>query len=66
MPCIDGEAMLLGVDGLSDFDGLHSRTHDDEAMLKLRKERFTLILDHVCFRNENCPADVRVKSIGRA
>jgi ATP-dependent DNA ligase len=28
---IDGEAVLLGVDGISDFDGLHSRKHDDEA-----------------------------------
>jgi bifunctional non-homologous end joining protein LigD len=27
---IDGEAVLLGVDGVSDFDGLHSRKHDDE------------------------------------
>jgi ATP-dependent DNA ligase len=25
---IDGEAVLLGVDGRSDFDGLHSRRHD--------------------------------------
>jgi len=30
---IDGEAVLLGVDGISDFNGLHSRKHDDEAML---------------------------------
>jgi ATP-dependent DNA ligase len=28
-----GEAVLLGVDGVSDFDGLHSRQHDDEVML---------------------------------
>jgi bifunctional non-homologous end joining protein LigD len=28
---IDGEAVLLGVDGVSDFNGLHSRTHDDEV-----------------------------------
>lgn len=28
---IDGEAVLLGVDGVSDFDGLHSRRHDDEV-----------------------------------
>ena len=28
---IDGEAVLLGVDGGSDFDGLHSRRHDDEV-----------------------------------
>ncbi len=30
---IDGEAVLLGVDGISDFDGLHSRRHDDEVLL---------------------------------
>jgi bifunctional non-homologous end joining protein LigD len=30
---IDGEAMLLGVDGVSDFDGLHSRQHDIEVQL---------------------------------
>jgi bifunctional non-homologous end joining protein LigD len=30
---IDGEAVLLGVDGVSDFDGLHSREHDDEIQL---------------------------------
>jgi bifunctional non-homologous end joining protein LigD len=27
-----GEAVLLGVDGVSDFNGLHSRKHDDEVM----------------------------------
>jgi bifunctional non-homologous end joining protein LigD len=30
---IDGEAVLLGVDGVSDFIGLHSRRHDDEVQL---------------------------------
>jgi bifunctional non-homologous end joining protein LigD len=30
---IDDEAVLLGVDGVSDFDGLHSRRHDDEVQL---------------------------------
>jgi bifunctional non-homologous end joining protein LigD len=30
---IDGEAVLLGVDGTSDFDGLHSRKHDDRVQL---------------------------------
>src|SRR5215510_7425845 len=30
---IDGEAVLLGVDGISDFDGLHSKQHDDEVQL---------------------------------
>src|ERR1700709_1659724 len=28
---LDGEAVLLGVDGISDFDGLHSRRHNDEV-----------------------------------
>ena len=28
---IDGEAVLLGVDGQSDFNGLHSRRHDHEV-----------------------------------
>jgi bifunctional non-homologous end joining protein LigD len=28
---IDGEAVLLGVDGRSDFNGLHSRRHDDKV-----------------------------------
>ena len=27
----DGEAVLLGVDGISDFDGLHSRKHNEEV-----------------------------------
>ena len=26
---VDGEAVLLGIDGRSDFNGLHSRKHDD-------------------------------------
>ena len=30
---IDGEAVLLGVDGVSDFDGLHSRRHDEDVQL---------------------------------
>jgi hypothetical protein len=30
---LDGEAVLLGVDGMSDFDGLHSGRHDDEVQL---------------------------------
>ena len=30
---IDGEAVLLGVDGISDFKGLHSRRHNDEVQL---------------------------------
>jgi bifunctional non-homologous end joining protein LigD len=30
---IDGEAVLLGVDGISDFDGLYSGKHNDEIQL---------------------------------
>jgi bifunctional non-homologous end joining protein LigD len=30
---IDGEAVLLGVDGVSDFDGLHAGKHDAEVQL---------------------------------
>jgi ATP-dependent DNA ligase len=30
---IDGEAVVLGVDGISDFNDLHSRKHDDEVQL---------------------------------
>ena len=30
---IDGEAVVLGVDGISDFDALQSRKHDEEVQL---------------------------------
>ena len=30
---IDGEAVILGVDGRSDFDALHSGKHNDEVQL---------------------------------
>ncbi|MCG2631055.1 DNA ligase [Bradyrhizobium sp. WYCCWR 13023] len=30
---IDGEAVMLGVDGVSDFNALHSRKHDHEVQL---------------------------------
>ena len=30
---IDGEAVILGVDGVSDFNALHSRKHDEEVQL---------------------------------
>jgi ATP-dependent DNA ligase len=30
---VDGEAVLLGVDGISDFNGLHSSKHDYEVQL---------------------------------
>jgi ATP-dependent DNA ligase len=28
---IDGEAVVLGVDGISDFNALHARKHDHEV-----------------------------------
>jgi bifunctional non-homologous end joining protein LigD len=30
---IDGEAVVLGVDGISDFNALHSRKHDHEGTI---------------------------------
>jgi hypothetical protein len=30
---IDGEAVILGVDGVPDFNALHSRQHDNEVQL---------------------------------
>ena len=30
---VDGEAVLLGADGISDFNELHSRRHNDELQL---------------------------------
>jgi bifunctional non-homologous end joining protein LigD len=30
---IDGEAVVLGVDGIADFDALHSRKHEHEVQL---------------------------------
>ena len=30
---IDGEAVILGVDGIADFNGLHSRQHDEVVQL---------------------------------
>jgi ATP-dependent DNA ligase len=30
---IDGEAVILGVDGVPDFNALHSRQHDEEVQL---------------------------------
>jgi bifunctional non-homologous end joining protein LigD len=30
---IDGEAVVLGVDGVADFNALHSRQHDEEVQL---------------------------------
>src|SRR3954454_11696875 len=30
---IDGEAVILGIDGISDFNALHSRKHNEEVQL---------------------------------
>ena len=30
---LDGEAVILGVGGIADFDALHSRQHDEEVQL---------------------------------
>jgi ATP-dependent DNA ligase len=30
---IDGEAMILGADGIADFNAPHSRQHDEEVQL---------------------------------
>jgi hypothetical protein len=30
---LDGQALVLGVDGIADFNDLHSRKHDDEVQL---------------------------------
>jgi hypothetical protein len=30
---IDGAAVVLGVNGVADFNALHSRKHDDEVQL---------------------------------
>jgi bifunctional non-homologous end joining protein LigD len=35
----DGEAAVLGVDGISDFDALYSRKHNDESNCRLRRSR---------------------------
>jgi bifunctional non-homologous end joining protein LigD len=48
---IDGEAVLLGVDGVSDFNGLHSRRHDDEVQLYA----FDILALDVGRPAEDCP-----------
>jgi ATP-dependent DNA ligase len=57
---IDGEAVLLGVDGISDFDGLHSRKFDPvrHAMLE------GLVSKHRgrAYRTGRSPNGVKVKT----
>jgi ATP-dependent DNA ligase len=36
---IDGEAVVLGVDGVSDFDALYSRQHDEQVQLYAKKRK---------------------------
>jgi ATP-dependent DNA ligase len=36
---VDGEAVVLGIDGRADFNALHSRQHDAEVQLCLRCAR---------------------------
>jgi ATP-dependent DNA ligase len=36
---IDGEAVVLGVDGIADFNALYSRKHDGEVQLYLAPRR---------------------------
>jgi bifunctional non-homologous end joining protein LigD len=57
---IDGEAVLLGVDGVSDFDGLHSRKFDDEVQLYAFD---ALMLDGEDLRN--LPLSMRKTNLAR-
>jgi ATP-dependent DNA ligase len=49
---IDGEAVILGADGISDFNALHSRNHDDEVQL--------YAFDMVKVKNRSHPAMERM------
>jgi hypothetical protein len=39
---LDGDAVLLGVDGRSNFNGLHSRRHDEAVVLCVRLPLFAM------------------------
>jgi len=41
---IDGEAVVLGVDGIADFEALHSRKHEDEAVRLLKADSWRIAL----------------------
>ena len=56
---IDGEAVVLGVDGITDFNALHSRRHDEQVQLyafdilaldvlplSLRKQKLARLVGH--------------------
>jgi ATP-dependent DNA ligase len=45
---LDGEAVVLGLDGISDFDGLYSGKHNADV----RQYAFDLLLDYM--REEPC------------
>ena len=48
---IDGEAAVLGVDGVAVFDALHSRKHDDEVQLYAFATQLVAVdLDQACSR----------------
>ena len=49
---IDGEAVVLGVDGIADFNALYSRRHDGEAQLYAFD---ILALDRDDLRKLRCP-----------
>jgi bifunctional non-homologous end joining protein LigD len=57
---LDGEAVLLGVDGISDFNGLPSRKYDDEVQLYAFD---ILALDGEDLRN--LPLDLRKNNLAR-
>lgn len=45
---IDGEAVILGVDGAPDFNALHSRLHDSKVQLYAFDCVGRLMRDHRC------------------
>ena len=59
---IDGEAVLLGVDGVSHFNGLHSRRQDEEVQLYGPWER---AISRCCWANRSSSSSNRPPSIIR-
>jgi bifunctional non-homologous end joining protein LigD len=57
---IDGEAVILGVDGISDFNALHSGKHNDEVQLCASN---VLALDGEDLRN--LPLSMRKANLAR-
>jgi ATP-dependent DNA ligase len=52
---IDGEAVVLGVNGISDFNALHSRTHDDEVQFSSLLSDFLRSLDAARLADQDDP-----------